>query len=186
MDTLIPGFVRKAALWVERNNTLQYMRKFATFTVVPNTDTSRFVDLENTNIKAVEFFRWVGADGEFQYLTQGQARDYLNLEVGTPRGYWLDGVSRLVLSATPAEALNGELAVVRYTSWPTSLSAEHWLLDWAEDVLEAQAMINFAKHARDPELMAFWQNIRDQALPGLYAADEELKHSNWDVRMGGG
>lgn len=184
MDGLIPGFVRKAALWIERNNTLQYMRKFATISIDASTDSARYITLEDTRIKSVEFLRWVPTDGDFQYLHLRSAQDYLNLSVGTPEGYWLDGVDRLVLSSTPDEDLSGELMVNRYTAWPTSLTATHWLIDNAEDILEALAMVNFAKHSRDAELLSFWKGIFDTGLLGLYAADQELQWTNADLRMG--
>ncbi len=186
LDDLIPGFIRKAALWIERNNTLQYMNKFATISVDASSSDARYITLESTRIKKVTLFRWVGSDGSYQDLSLRQPGDFLSLETGVPSAYWLDGVERLVLSAKPGENLNGELQVARYTAWPTSLSSEHWLIDNAEDVLEARAMINFAKHARDAELMAFWQKIFDDGLVGLYAADSELQWANTDMRMGEG
>lgn len=186
LDGLIPGFVRKAALWIERNNTLQYMRKFATISVDASADTARYITLEDTRIKSVELFRWNLSDGTYQDLALRSPKDFLGLEVGTPSAYWLDGVERLVLASTPGENLSGELQVNRYTSWPTSLTATHWLIDNAEDILEAMAMVNFAKHARDPDLLSFWKGVFDTGLVGLYAADAELQFTNTDLRMGVG
>lgn len=182
LDSLVPKFIRQGALWLERNQTLQYMRKFATISVDPDDPNSRYVTLENTNIKTIEFLRW-DLEGEYKYLTLRDPMDLPALADGTPQNYYLDGVSRIVFDARPDEALNGELMITRYSSWPTLDNATHWLMDWAEDVLEAQAMIQFGKHARDPDVMSFWGGIRDQALPGLYAADQELRYANSDMRM---
>lgn len=183
VDAFIPGFVRKGARWIERNHTLQYMRKFATVLIDPEDEDARYISLLDTQIKSVEMLRWIGDDGSYAYATLRDPRDYSELVEGTPEGYWLDGVSRIVLNTTPDEEITGELMVTRYTSWPTATSATHWLIDNAEDILEAQAMINFGKHARDAELMAFWKSIRDEAIMGLYAAEREFQDSNVDWRM---
>lgn len=184
MDALIPGFVRKAALWIERNKTLNYMKKFAEISIDPNSaETPRYITLVDTGIKSVLLFRWTLDDGSYADLSLRNPRDFTKLEVGTPSSYWLDGNTRIVLSSTPDEVLSGELQVARYSSWPASDASSHWLMDYAEDILEAQAMINFGKHARDPELMAYWKAIRDEGLIGLYAADEEFAYDNSDLRM---
>lgn len=184
LDSLIPGFIRKGALWIERNNTLQYMRKFAEIDIDIEADEQpRYISLINTRIKSVLMLRWVGDDGQFSYLALREPQDFPVSPVGTPAGYWLDGVDRIVLSSTPSENLHGELVVAKYTDWPTQPNSTHWLIDNAEDVLEAQAMIAFAKHARDEGAMAFWKGVFDAALPGLYAADAEMSWSNTDLAM---
>ena len=184
LDGLIPGFIRKGALWIERNNTLQYMRKFSEIDIdILADEQPRYISLINTRIKSILMLRWVLNSGEFSYLALRDASDFPLSPVGTPAGYWLDGVDRIVLSSTPSENLHGELIVARYTDWPTIPTATHWLIDNAEDVLEAQAMIAFAKHARDEGAMAFWKGVFDAALPGLYAADAEMTWSNADLAM---
>jgi hypothetical protein len=184
LDALIPGFIRKGALWIERNNTLQYMRKFAEIRIDIEADEQpRYISLINTRIKAVESFHWDFVEGRRLYLAQRQPQDFPVDDTGVPAGYWLDGVDRIVLSATPNENLYGQMILVKYSDWPTSPSATHWLIDNAEDVLEAQAMIAFAKHARDEGAMAFWKGVFDAALPGLYAADAEMTWSNTDLAM---
>lgn len=184
LDALIPAFIRKGALWIERNNTLQYMRVFAEVDIDPETDEQpRYISLVNTRIKSVEWLRWVGDDGSYSYLASRQPQDFPLVDNGTPSGYWLDGVERIVLSATPTQVLHGELMAARYSDWPTTPNSTHWLLDFAEDVLEAQAMLAYAKHARDPGAMEFWKGVFDAALPGLYAADQDFQWANADLKM---
>jgi len=184
LDALIPGFVRKGALWIERNNTLQYMRKFAEIKIDIEADEQpRYISLFNTRIKAIESFKWIYKDGQFYYLSLRQPQDFPIDVAGVPAGYWLDGVERVVLSATPTENLYGHMILAKYTDWPTTPDSTHWLIDNAEDLLEAQAMIAFAKHARDGEAMSFWKGVFDAGLPGLYAADQEMQWSNTDLAM---
>lgn len=184
LDPVIPGFIRRAAFWIERNKTLNYMLRFGDLEIDPAvTDTPRYVELEGTRIKSIPMFRWVGADGTFQYLKKTDPRDMGALESGVPGFYWMSGVSTIVLSGTPDQVLNGELWVARYSAWPTTDGATHYLLDNAEDVLQARAMINVANHVRDSELRAHWKGIFDDSLIGLYAAEEELTWENSDLRM---
>lgn len=186
LDSRIPAFIRQAARWVERNRTLQYMKKLAEISIDPATaDTPQYIELTGTLIKSVIFFRWVAADGEYIYLKSEAPHKFTSLEKGTPRYYWLDGVSRIVLTTTPDEVLTGELQVARYSSWPTADASTHWLMDNAEDVLEARTMMNVAKYTRDPNLFATWKAILDDSLPGLYAAEEELQYQNAELVMEG-
>lgn len=186
LDARIPTFIRQAARWIERNKTLQYMKVLATISIDPDTnDAPRFIELTGTLIKSVIFFRWIDDEGTYLYLRNWDPAKFTALESGTPRYYWLDGVSRIVLTTTPDEVLSGELQVSRYTSWPTNNDATHWLLDNAEDVLEAQTMIQFAKYVRDAELQQHWRAIRDEGLVTLYAAEQEFEYSNTDLQMVG-
>jgi hypothetical protein len=186
-DANIPGWIRKGALWIERNHTLQYMMKFAEVDIDPDVDEDiRYVTLLDTRIKAVKMFRWVNTDGTFAYMSLKDPQDYVNVETGQPAGYWLDGVSRIVLSSTPDSVLHGELHISRYSAWPTADSAHHWLLDFAEDVLEARTMMNFAKSVRDAEAYTYWKGEFDLNLPDLYSAEYELSESNTDDAMAGG
>jgi hypothetical protein len=183
LDDLIPGFIRKGALWLERNHTLNYMMKFAVITIDPEGDDPRFITLADTRIKGIPMFRWINDDGSYSDLTKVDPKDVGQLDTGTPTVYWTSGVNQIILGATPDKTLSGELHVSRYSSWPTAPEATHWLMDFAEDVLEAQAMIQFSKHARDAEAMAYWGKVRDDGIQGLYAAEQEFAYSNTDLRM---
>jgi hypothetical protein len=184
LDALIPGFIRQAAFWLERNRTMNYMLRFGSISIDPDaTDTPRYIELDNTRIKSIPMFRWINSDGSFSYLTKKDPRDMALLEEGIPAFYWLSGTSTIVLSGTPDQVLNGELWVARYSAWPTNDGAEHWLLDNGEDVLQARSMINAAKHIRDPDLHQHWRTILDDSLMGFYAAEDELAWENSDLRM---
>lgn len=190
LDAVIPGFIRQAALWLERNRTMNYMRKFAEITIDPDVDDApRYVSLEDTRIKSIQFFRWTGQagitadDNGYLYMQMKDPRDFPQLTTGIPAFYYPNGVSSMVLSATPDQVLNGELWCARYSAWPTADSATHWLMDNAEDVLEARAMMNMAKHARDPDMRAHWKTVLDDGLIGLYAAEDEFMLENTELVM---
>lgn len=188
MDAHIPGFVRKGVRWLERNKTLQYMRQYATITIDPAVEgTPQFIELEGNGIKAVKMFRWVPSTtlGDYIYLRRIDPGDMHQPLSGIPTAYWLDGVSRLVLSATPTEALTGELVVEKYSAWPTSPTATHWLLDYAEDLLFHLGMWNFAVHARDAELAAMHKGLAADALTTLMNAEVDSEYANSDDVMRG-
>lgn len=186
LDAQIPTFIRQAAQWIERNQTLSYMKRMVEVNIdLTTSSTPRFIELQGTRIKGIIWFRWLSADGRYIYLKSRSAPDFGYAEEATPRYYWLDGVSRIVLAATPTENLAGELMVARYTDWPTEDAAEPWLLKNAEDVLEARTMMNFGKYVRDPQVVDAWRTILDDSLAGLYAADAEFEYGNADMAMEG-
>lgn len=185
LDDMIPDFTRKGALWIERNNSFQYMRQFGEVHIDVSVDaTPRYITIQNTRIKKVDMFRW-NVDGTYKTLARGDPRDFDSLSEGYATHYWLDGVERIVLSATPTEDQDGELWLTRYTSWPTVLTSTNWLLDNAEDYLEAVTMLMISRHLRDATAEGRWKSARDEALLGVVAADQELEYSNTDYAMEG-
>lgn len=187
VDDLIPGFVRRAARWIERNRSLQYMRQFVTLEIDPDIlTTPQYVSLENTDIKLVRMFRWVPSDdSDYIYLKKCEPQDILAPATGTPYNYWLDGTSRIVLSATPTEVLSGELYIEKYSSWPTADASTHWLIAYAEDALLAQSMYYFGRHARDRGIMEAAQADRNEALITLLAAEQDSEWSDSDLTIEG-
>lgn len=183
-DAQIPKWTRQAALFLERNKTMNYMRRFATVNIdLATNDTPRFVELTDTRIKSIQFFRWVNSDGTFSYMEKKDPRDMADLASGTPEVYWPSGVSTLVLSSTPDTNLSGELWLSSYSAWPTNLASTHWLIENAEDVLEAGAMMNAGKHLRDQSMYAFWKTEYDKGLVSLYAAEDEFAQENTNYIM---
>lgn len=188
LTTVVPTFVRFAARWLERNYTFQYMKKFVTVSIdVDVATTPRYVELGPGAPKSIPMFRWVQSDGSYRNLRRVEPEDMDSLEEATalspPETYWIDGVERIVLGATPTEDINGELRVDKYSVWSESLTSEHWLLDNAEDVLLGQTLVMMASRTRDPKLRETWLSIRDEGLRTLLLAEEELQHSNQDYRL---
>lgn len=186
---LIPSFTRQAVRWMERNHTFAYMQQFVLLELdVSALDTPRYIELGPGAPKAIPFFRWVGDDGYYAKVERISPADQDFLADATaakpPTGYWLDGIARLVLNATPTEDLSGELRLDRYTSWPVENDDfEHWLMDYAEDVLLAQTLLGLSARLRDPKLRETYKEMRDEGLHTLLRADEELQFSGQTARM---
>jgi hypothetical protein len=182
-NTAIPAWTRRACRWLERNYTLQYMKQFVSVTIdLAVASTPRYIELGSAPLKSIKMFRWI-VNEEYFNLKMIDPEDLDRLEVGQPRQYWLDGVRRIVLDKTPDENLEGELQLIRYSSWPTELTAGHYLLDAAEDVLMAQTLIMAAPVLRDPKLISTWTQVRDEGLNTLTRSDDELQHANSSFLM---
>lgn len=184
LNTIIPSYVRDAALWLERNMTYEYMKKWVEVEIDPDVQSQpRLIELGETRVKQIYTFRWVDSEGEFQDVARKQPTDYDKLEEGTPTGYWPDGTSRLVLSHTPDKVLNGELYVSRYTAWPGEDTfgqspATNYLLEFGSDVLEARTMVALAARIRDPKLKQLWDKNLIEALTTFNSANEEFAYQN--------
>lgn len=181
MDALIPGYVRRAALWMERNYSFQYMHQFYLLNIdLEVATTPRYVEWGPGVPKSILLFRWVNEDGEYTNLKRIDPRAQNALVSGTPSAYWLDGIRRIVLATTPDENLNGELQLVKYTPWPAEETFTHWLIDRAEDVLLAQTLMLMATRLRDDRLIATWKATRDEGLDTLIRAEEEILYNDRD------
>jgi hypothetical protein len=184
LDAIIPGYTRRAALWMERNYTFQYMKQFLEVDIDPTlASTPRYIELGPGAPKAIPMFRWVLGDGTYMPLTKVDPLRLDALEVSTPESYWLDGTRRIILSSTPGEVLHGELRIDRYTPWPAELTFTHWLLDRAEDVMLAQTLIMMSIHLRDPRLRDNYKQMRDEGMLTLLNAEDELQYGNQDGAM---
>lgn len=185
LDSIIPGFVRRAAKWLERNYTFAYMRQFLELHIDLETATTPgYIELGRGAPKAINMFRWIGDDGEYSYLKRIEPKEVAVRATGVATGYWLDGVKRIVLSATPTQNLNGELQLARYTAWPANADEfEHWLIDQAEDVLIAQTLMMMAPRLRDPRLIDTYKSVRDEGLTTLINAEDEILYNDKDGGM---
>lgn len=188
LDEQIPSFVRQAARWLERNYTFNYMKQFVGVSIdVSELDTPRYIELGAQVPKAIPFFRWVMGDGSYQKCDRVEASDQDSLTDATaalpPTGFWLDGVRRLVLNQTPTEDLEGELRLDRYTAWSTDDDFEHWLIDYAEDVLLARTMIHLGARTKDRKLMEFYAPLFKDGITGLLLAEDELAYAGQTARM---
>lgn len=183
-DAVIPDYVRRAARWMERNHTFQYMRRFQSLTIDADATEPRAITLpcSSTLFKGITFFRLVPDDGDYIYLTKIDPRSVSTPEPdddGTPKAYWLDGLDYIWLDRAPEEDYNAEMYSVQYTDWPTDTSVSTlWLLNSAEDVMIAQTILQMGPLLRDDQSMGRWKAIRDEALRTLLLAEEEVMFSN--------
>lgn len=184
LTAVVPGYVRRAARWLERNYTFQYMKQFLDLYIdLDVASTPRYIELGIGAPKKISFLRWRLSTGEYQNLERVEPEDLTALTTGTPDGFWLDGIRRLVLNKTPDENLTGELRIDRYTPWPTQLTFQHWLLDQAEDVLLAQTLVLMAPRLRDPRMVQTYEKMRDEGLKTLLLAEDELQYGGMSDKM---
>lgn len=182
MDDMIPLAVRQAVRWLERNYSLGYMHKFKTFTLLSSGADPRIVAMPHARVKAVKFLRLLLPTGQYAYLTQVMGQEVDSPEGDIPAGYWVEG-ERLWLDTPPKEDFPAELLWVEYTEWPTVGTAEHWLLNHAEDVLLAQTVLQLGPQLRDDKLMGLYKGLRDEGLRTLTLAEDERNQSNANLIM---
>ena len=92
LDSVIPVFIRSSVKWLERNYTLQYMRKYASFTLDPESANPRAISFPNDRVKELDFIRFLGANGSYSYPRKVDPQELSGSISGMPEAYWLDGV----------------------------------------------------------------------------------------------
>jgi len=171
----IPGFTRRAARWIERNNTFQYMRRWLELDVDASSKKPHVISIYNYTIKRLDSIRYVGDDERFHDLKGPiNPKDRTTRIAGVPSAYWLDGTENIVLDAIPDEDMEFELHAVMFTKWPTNEDVEHWLLSNAEDAMLGRAMMFAAFQNRDERLYNANKAMLMEALQTLSVAEHEL------------
>lgn len=187
-DAQLGSFFRRAARWIEQNQTLQYMRR----RVVLDSVVGDSVILLPTNIpiKSLEYIRFDAGDGSRYECSKGELSDpeiNWSLRVGSawPKHFYMDGVEALVFDRAFPEALPGQGIMVRYSDFPTADNQTHWLLQHAEGLMLRQALLEFMTTARDDRGYAITVAQRDQELKTLLNADFEMRYAGQDIQLGG-
>jgi len=185
-DANLPEWAAEAINEIETEATFAWMRKTATLTANTGLDGNRLA-LPNTRVKAIDWARTgtpEGTNGAILYDTA--LVGVTPLEFGSvgegvaPEGFYLDGVTYLVLDAIPASALAVQLSYWEYTEWPASLAdtstppvlARHYA------GFKAAAMMVAARNLRDDRLAQVWNSAASQAKIAMWMADGqfEFKH----------
>jgi len=108
LDAQIPGYLRQAARWIERNQTYQYMRKNGTVLVDLTAEFPWVVQVPNPNWKSIDLIRLIppGQTDGTRYWDIGKVSplDYSFRATRMPNGYWLNGTEQIILNHTPDEA----------------------------------------------------------------------------------
>lgn len=192
LDTYIPSRIAQAARWIERNKTYQYMRRWVSLGPLnPDADNPHIISLYGLRIKSLTALRYYDPndtsleEGERRFVDIAliEPKDRTTRKFGPPSGYWLDGVSNIVLDAIPEEAYEFEGHVAQYSAWPTDDSARHWLIENAEDVLLAKTMDLFTPILRDVELKAIYDGQLATGLTTMHNAEEDLQQENKSESM---
>jgi hypothetical protein len=201
LDGQLPGYVRRAARFLEQNYTLQYMRR--RFEVTSEIGTNRIALPPNVPIKTIENLRFLGSDGTEYPVNKGSMNDSALRAfypaypssfssrydpgvgwVGMPTVYYLDGVSALVFNQNFLESLTGEGIMVRYSEWPTADDQTHWLLENAEGLLLRQSMKEYFLATRDDRGQAGNDAQWQQDLKAMLNADYEMRYAGADLSSG--
>jgi hypothetical protein len=191
LTTRIPGRVKQAVMWLERNYTFSHMERFRLLQVVA---LDRTVDLpSNEIIKGFKFCRFINGDGSYRYLNKINPQDSLGIVTKdssaassdiTPSAFWTIGNQLMVFNAVPSANMTGEAMWWSYTDWPTDLASEHALLSVASDVLLAQTLMFLAAFdLRDMRMMAAWKELRDEGVNTLTRAEDEAQYSGQSISM---
>lgn len=184
-DAQIPGYVRRAARFIERNYTFQYMNVYSTFDIDAEAAEPRLITLPSA-MKRDRLIRLVKADGSYGDLRKCDPGDVKQLLTEVPSVYWLNGDDRIWLGQIPDQDYSCEIYWTRYTTWPTGLDQTNWLLTNAEDVLLAQTMVMMSPHLKDADILTLWSGALTTSLKALEDADFELEFQNKPAVMGYG
>lgn len=174
--------VRDALSVLEIANSWAYMDRFVEFTINLDAEQPRVLPVP-TGLKSIEFIRFLGDDGEYEYVTECNARDIAKLETGLPARYFKDGMEYLWLDKTPAEAYEGEMSYRKYTNWSSDNTFEPWIFKYFHVLVKYQTLIMFAPFLREPEQMAHYEKLLSQSLKAAVDANEELEYSNQPASM---
>lgn len=183
-DDQIPGFIRRAARWVEQNYTLQYMRKQAVLDVEGD---SPEVDLpEGLPIKTVEYVTFPTLFGRGDRIHTARKGELSDMEWGQQTGYapelfYLDGVERLVFNGLFGTDVQGVAMIVRYSDWPNKDGLTHWLLQNAESLMLTQTLIEASVVTRDQRTWEMLRQQRDEQIRVLLSADYEMRYAGQDI-----
>ena len=188
----IPARVRAAGFWIERNYTLDYMRKFKTFDIAV-ADSKRTISFPAANrVKRFEFIRivkvssLVNTDSQFTYL-QGPVhpKDVTRIRSGEPEFFWLDAQEFVWLDAFVTEDTSFEMYYEELSDWNNFATTEEpWLINYAYEVILAKTMLLLlptawqAKKRKDE-----YREMLQEGLRTLIIASQELAHGGSDNRM---
>jgi hypothetical protein len=191
-DEKLGGYSRRAARWIEQNQTLQYMRR----RVELDATAGEVVIPLPTNmpIKAVEYIRFTAADGTRLECQKGELSDpeiewhtssrYSSSGTLNPSHFYLDGVEALIFNQTFPVNMTGVGIVARYSDFPMRDNETHWLLNNAEGLMLRQAMIEYMTDARDDRGYQSYILQREQDLKVLLTADYEMRYAGQDLQLG--
>lgn len=176
LSSQIPVATRQAARWIERNHTLQYMKKYASVTLDPESAQPRAISLPNSRFKGVRFFKILEDDGTYDFLVKGDAQQIGRTKTAKPGVFWLDGVDFIWFDNTPDQEYSCEIGYQEFTDWDALASSDTpWLLANAEDLMMFQTCYYMAPFMRDPGLMTMFDKQKQEAIRTLLLADEEFE-----------
>lgn len=185
VDSLIPGWVESAALWLEQNYSFNYMERTVEVSLDPEAEEPNLIDLED-RIKSFKFVRAISRDASpaaYRYLQKIDAADVGSVVKGDPNYYWLDGPDQLWLDANVQTELVVQIRAVFYTEWPDVSSATPTLLRFYPNLLKAQTLIEAAIDLKDERMAAAYDSQFQRAIQAVLVAEEEMRRSDTELVM---
>lgn len=183
LDGILPTYVKMAVTHIERNWTFKYMEELALLQMVEG---DRVVELPYY-IKGVEWLRFapVGTVADYTYVTTGEASSVVTPENGAPTHFSILNYNKLIFNPIPDMNYSGEILLHSFTDWPTADNSRHFLLDMGADLLLGQTLLMMAIGVlRDPRMVEGFKLMRDEAMRTMLMADESLRYTGADLRMG--
>ncbi len=174
LDTVIPHAVRQAARHIERNFTLQYMRRYQQFTLK---ETEQNIAFPSTRFKQISFMRYFDDGADPVYMKLKDPQELGRIETAGPTNFWLDGFRFIWFDNIADKDYLIQFGWIEYTNWPTGSGDEPWLLAHAEDVMLAATMIRLAPQMRDPDVQKMYSGIFDLGMKSLIDAELEFNAS---------
>lgn len=177
VDTSLPEWCQEAINDLETSATYKWMEKSATLTVNPGANTN-VIALPSVRVKAVDFARWGKAEGSNGAIVYGlplagvTAFDFSSVDEGTTAGgFYLDGVSNLVIDGIPAATSHLNVHYWEYTEWPTDPSQTPAILARHFAGVKAIVMNTAARSLRDERLASVWQSTSARAEQAMWLSD---------------
>lgn len=178
-DFIIPC-TRQAARMLERNYSFKYMEIFQTGLTLSEGESSYVL---TSGTKSLHFVRFALDDGTYQYAEQADPRNFETPDEACPTHFYWSGELTLRFNNEADEDYDLELHRISYTTWPTGLTEEPWLLANAEDLMVAQTLMQLAVPLKDPDLLTLNKTFRDEALRTVVSADLEARASAENPEM---
>lgn len=181
LDAQLPGFIRRAARWIEQNYTLSYMRRRITLSVAVG---EQQIPLPAGNFKELGpiVFAWSGGTSfvnkvDLESLTVSE-------QIVFPTQYAVQGASDLIFNMPFSEAAIGAMVLVQYSDWPLAPNQTHWLLNNAEQLMLVQTMLNIMVDLRNDQGYQAVMNSRNEAVKALLDADYATRYGGQTIYSG--
>lgn len=189
LDDQLNGFLRRSAQWIEKNHNLSYMKRVVVLNMAGGSDAA---DLPaEFIIKSVLRVKWPQSVQSRTYDSRQQFAykiDFADIDhtpsgaaAGYPGQFYMDGSNRLIFNGTVSADTSAQAQIIRYSDWPLAANQTHWLIQRAEGLLLAQAMLEAAVFNRDERAYTMFQSYRQEQITVLLAADAEETFSGQDI-----
>lgn len=181
-DTDIKAEIWRAHRHYEREYNLKHMHTLAkTESIVA--DTRSYSWSFSEEVKAVRGFWRTDDDGnKIELPVIPEFRVYAS-EEAYPTGVVLDGRTGFRFDNTPSQAFTLETELFLYTTRDDSDEATSWLIENADDLLIARAVMRLAAKDADPELFAIQSSVERELRETLINSELEFTEGGTQREM---